>query len=242
MNKHAKTFWQGKGFYLALALVVSGAALASFFAVNSMLDNLGFAGDSGGLKEEGTTWDTVPDTQVENKQTDIPVQPSASSQPLDTGLSSTAPSASSAVYEEPVELQPVQAPSFVSPMAGGVSQVFSGDELVFNQTMQDWRTHNGLDLAGAINIGVHAPSNATVAAVYEDPQWGGVVELTSGDVTIRLCGVKETRVSVGDTVQQGDTLAVLGEVPAESAETVHLHVEFLQQGQYVNPEEYFSVS
>ena len=28
-------------------------------------------------------------------------------------------------------------------------QAFSGDELVFNDTMKDWRTHNGMDLAGA---------------------------------------------------------------------------------------------
>ena len=41
MNRNTKSqrFWQGKGFYLALALVVAGAALTSFLAINGMVEH-----------------------------------------------------------------------------------------------------------------------------------------------------------------------------------------------------------
>ena len=35
-NQESKSFWKGKGFYLALTLVIAGAATASFLAINSM--------------------------------------------------------------------------------------------------------------------------------------------------------------------------------------------------------------
>ena len=79
-------------------------------------------------------------------------------------------------------------------------QAFSGDELVFNDTMKDWRTHNGMDLAGAAGDAVTAPTGAVVARAYEDPQWGGVVELNAGKLTVRVCGLADIAVKEGDTV------------------------------------------
>ena len=118
-------------------------------------------------------------------------------------------------------------------------QGFSGDELVYNETMQDWRTHNGLDIRGSINMGVQAPANGTVTAVYEDPQWGGVVEIECQDVMVRLCGLDRIKCKAGDTVEMGKTIALLGDIPAESGMESHLHVEFTKDGKLVDPENYF---
>ena len=88
-------------------------------------------------------------------------------------------------------------------------QAFSGDELVFNDTMKDWRTHNGMDLAGAAGDAVTAPTGAVVARAYEDPQWGGVVELNAGKLTVRVCGLADIAVKEGDTVAVGDALGTV---------------------------------
>lgn len=119
-------------------------------------------------------------------------------------------------------------------------QAFSGDELVFNDTMKDWRTHNGMDLAGAAGDAVTAPTGAVVARAYEDPQWGGVVELNAGKLTVRVCGLADIAVKEGDTVAVGDALGTVGELPAESAMETHVHLEFLEDGAYVDPAEYFA--
>ena len=44
----------------------------------------------------------------------------------------------------------------------------------------------------------------------------------------------------GDTVAVGDALGTVGELPAESAMETHVHLEFLEDGVYVDPAEYFA--
>ena len=76
-------------------------------------------------------------------------------------------------------------------------------------------------------------------AQTDDALWGGVVEVQSGDVTLRFCGLDEVFVKEGDTLVQGDSIGVAGEVPAEAAAGAHLHVECMQGGQYIDPAKLF---
>ncbi len=241
MSKNTKSqrFWQGKGFYLALALVVAGAALTSLLAINGMVEQLGTNSTSQKIDGEEDIWLADQGAEVEKKQENIPIESSSSSQLQSASSSSQAPSASSAAPSESTTSQAVQEPSFTQPLDGKRLQGFSGDELVFNETMQDWRTHNGLDIRGSMNVGVQAPANGTVVAVYEDPQWGGVLELECQDVMVRLCGLEKISCKEGDTVEKGKTVALLGEIPAESSEESHLHVEITKDGKLVDPENYF---
>ena len=201
-NQESKSFWKGKGFYLALTLVIAGAATASFLAINSMMDKLGADPAPQIQGEEDIPWQEEQHTPVEEKQEDVPVaptSPSSSSKPQSTASSAPSSSPASSAPAAPASSQPVQTPSFASPRAGAALQAFSGDELVFNDTMKDWRTHNGMDLAGAAGDAVTAPTGAVVARAYEDPQWGGVVELNAGKLTVRVCGLADIAVKEGDT-------------------------------------------
>ena len=47
-------------------------------------------------------------------------------------------------------------------------------------------------------------------------------------------------VKEGDTVAVGDALGTVGELPAESAMETHVHLEFLEDGAYVDPAKYFA--
>ncbi len=49
------------------------------------------------------------------------------------------------------------AQSFVLPVSGAILQAYSGDELVYNETLGDWRTHNGVDYSAALGEEVIAP-------------------------------------------------------------------------------------
>ena len=165
-NQESKSFWKGKGFYLALTLVIAGAATASFLAINSMMDKLGAAPAPQIQGEEDIPWQEEQHTPVEEKQEDVPVaptSPSSSSKPQNTVSSAPSSSPASSAPAAPASSQPAQTPSFASPRAGATLQAFSGDELVFNDTMKDWRTHNGMDLAGAAGDAVTAPTCAVVA-------------------------------------------------------------------------------
>lgn len=241
MDKHAKPqgFWRGKGFYIALALITASAALACFLAINAMMTSFGKSAESTPeiqSEQEDITWG-LSELEIDKNQSSVPIAPSQAS---NTASSPSASSASSPRHEEPAAWQPAQTPSFVSPVAGKTLTAFSGDTLVFNETMQDWRTHNGLDIACALGSGVNAPTAATVSKIESDAQWGDWIELTSDTLTLRFSGVKAVNLVVGDTVKQGAPIGAITTIPAESATQAHLHFEILENGKNVDPTKYFA--
>ncbi len=122
-----------------------------------------------------------------------------------------------------------------------ITQVYSGDELVSNETLQDWRTHNGVDIACAENAPVKSAVAGTVCNIYDDGMWGRIVEVEADELTWRYAGLAadSVQVSVGDGVSAGQTLGNVGEVMAETAGGPHLHLEVLKGGNRVDPEHYF---
>jgi len=76
----------------------------------------------------------------------------------------------------------VSAPSVVvSPLEGEVLAAFSVDRLMYNETLEDWRTHDGVDIAAAVGDTVLAASSGTVYSVADDPLMGTTVVIDHAD-------------------------------------------------------------
>ncbi|MBR2968047.1 MAG: M23 family metallopeptidase [Clostridia bacterium] len=134
-----------------------------------------------------------------------------------------------------------QAEQYVMPMSEyTMGQEFS-DKLVFNQTLKQWRTHNGVDFIGEKGADVRAVLGGKVTSVETTTLEGTVVtiEQSDGIVSIYKSLSAEVAVEVGQTVKAGD---LIGKVDAtmvtEKNEGTHLHLEMKKDGQYVNPLEY----
>ena len=127
--------------------------------------------------------------------------------------------------------------NFSYPMEGKPTKTYSNGEMVPSKTMQDWRTHNGVDFAGALGDPVKAINNGIVKAVYDDVLWGTVVEIDHGEgLLAKYCGLgKGSTVSAGDKVKINDKIGNLSEIPLEKADGVHLHLEIFQDGKLVDP-------
>ena len=232
-----RQFLRGRGLYAVLTACIAAAVAFSFFGVKNILQQENMT------NQEGTQqWD-LPGQPVEQKAPDVPVttptattKPNASPQPAES--SPSAGGAGAATEQPAVQELPADAPlpSFVWPVDGQIGQAFSGDQLVYNETLRDWRTHNGLDLKAQAGAPVYSAKAGTVKAVYEDVLWGQVVEVESDSMVWRYCGLEADSVSVqpGDSVEQGQTLGALGVIPAEQTEC-HLHLELLQDGVYQDP-------
>lgn len=231
------TFLKGKGFYLALAACVLAAAGSSFWAIRSVMDRMKET-EKPRIEQEGpATWQ-MPDIQVEEKVNDLPKPSAVPSQP------SPLPSGSAEQPQPDTELQEsvtLAEPSFVKPVDGQIMQPFSGDELVYNETLGDWRTHNGVDIACEPNAEVKNAVAGTVSRVYEDGMWGQVVEVQSDETLWRYVGLLPDSVKVkeGQTVEPGTALACVGEITAEVASEPHLHLEVVKGDKPVDPQRYF---
>ncbi len=126
------------------------------------------------------------------------------------------------------------------PCKGEVRDGFSNGELVKDETMGDWRTHNGVDIMASEGSDVVAFSSGKVRDIRNDALWGTVVEIEHpGAVISKYCGLSENvQLTKGDSVKAGDKIGNVGFIPAESAKGAHLHFELTEKGKYKNPMEF----
>lgn len=129
------------------------------------------------------------------------------------------------------------------PCEGAVIAACSVDELVFCETMDDWRTHNGMDIAAQIGAPVKAAAAGVVSQVYKDDLLGVVVVVDHGNGISSLYGnlQSEDFIKTGTQVQTGDIIGGVGSAGAlEAKAEPHLHFEVQANGEYKNPEEYLN--
>mgnify|MGYP000968821061 CR=1 FL=1 len=139
----------------------------------------------------------------------------------------------SVIEEQPVaaaEPEPavtVSAPVYVRPVSGAVLTPFSGDMLLFQPTLGDWRVHSGTDFACEAGENVLALTDGTVQTVFEDGLYGTCVTIAhQGDLKTTMRGLDEVRVSEGQAVSSGEAVGTCAkEIPAEQTLGAHVHVE-----------------
>ena len=126
--------------------------------------------------------------------------------------------------------------NFALPMGTDIIKDYSGGEMVFSETMGDWRVHNGVDFSGSAGNEVKAVADGTVTKVYDDSFWGTVVEIDHGNgMTARYCGLGANVIGEGEKVEKHGRIGTLGHIPVEISEEDHLHLEILIDGANVDP-------
>ena len=126
----------------------------------------------------------------------------------------------------------------VTPVHGEVLMAFSMEELTYNPTMEDWRTHNGIDIAAASGTTVLAACNGQVLAVEEDALMGTTVilEHDGGYQTTYANLQVSPPVAAGDFVSAGQIIGAVGATAAaESAQASHLHFTVTKDGETIDP-------
>ena len=230
---------KGNAVMIILGLCVVAAGALSFYTVNDINEKL----EQQHIENPNSYTDSKSEEiaqDVHNEAQNVPLKDkSGSSQSKDkTESKDAAASAGDVAVDEAAGEQPAKA-EFVLPVNGTIFAAFSGDELVYNKTMDDWRTHNGIDIRANRDNAVKAATDGTVTAVYADGMLGNVIEIDNGKYTVRYCGLGDNLLcKKGDVVKQGDSIGVVGEVPLESSEESHIHLEILKDGVLQNPDNY----
>lgn len=127
------------------------------------------------------------------------------------------------------------------PVKGDVITAHSGDELVYNETMGDWRVHEGLDIAAVPGTEVLAAAAGTVAAIDAHDLMGTTVVIDHGEGMVSCYANLQSvpAVNVGDRVYTGTVIGAVGATAiAESAMAGHLHFSLTKEGAAVDPMDY----
>ena len=204
-----------RAIYIALALCVVAAGVTGYLLTNRK----------------------APTQQASANQPVVDVKP-----PVVTPVNPDLPT-----QEEPEEeAPPVEAaaellPQVVSPLDGTTVTVFSMTELLYDQTMADWRTHNGIDVQAEEGAAVKTAADGTVVSVTNDELMGTTVVIQhSGGYTTHYSSLQaDVPVAEGQAVHAGDVIGCVGSTSAAESEMgPHLHFSVSQNGSVIDPHAY----
>jgi murein DD-endopeptidase MepM/ murein hydrolase activator NlpD len=97
--------------------------------------------------------------------------------------------------------------------------------------------HEGVDIASRLGSPIKAMADGVVSFAGEKAQYGRTVEITHGrGLTTRYAHVLSLLVKVGDKVNRGDAIALVGSSGRSTGP--HVHFEVLKDDQPLNPGKY----
>ena len=221
-----RAMFGGRGFYIALALCLVAVGVLGWYAI---------FGDKEPVQEAVNPTPVVeqtpvnPDPVVEDPEVNAPQEkePEPVVEPV----------------VEVVEITEVEEllPQVISPLDGTTVTVFSMTELMYDETMGDWRTHDGLDIQAAEGDAVKTAADGTVVEVLDDELMGTTVIIEhAGGYTTQYSSLQEDPpVGKGEEVFAGDIIGYVGATAAaESTMGPHLHFSVFKDGKIVDPAEY----
>ena len=208
----SRSFFGGRGFYIALVLCLAAIGVAGYFVLVQQAK----------VAEEGKDKPVVRQEEVEDVQR--AQMPEADPEPVQETL-------------EPEELLP----QVCSPLDGTTVTVFSMTELMYDETMADWRTHDGVDIRAEEGDAVKTAAAGTVKEVRYDDLMGVTVVISHADgyETQYSSLQQEPPVEQGKTVEAGGIIGLVGSTAAAEGDVgPHLHFSVSKDGRVVDPQEY----
>jgi len=158
------------------------------------------------------------------------------------GLSETKKSASveSVGETQPDTVEIIEDTSFITPIYGKVQKPFSIDVPVYSKTMDDWRIHEGVDIACYYGAEVYAAQNGTVAEVGYDINLGNYIVVKNGEYELKYTSLStDIKFNVGDKISQGQLIGTVSDsCISEICDEPHFHFEIKKNNEYVNPAEF----
>ncbi len=222
-------FLAGKGFYAAMAVCLLGAVAAAWVTASQAISSLN--------EKENVP---VPDQTAAKEDVYDPSESIFASEDV------AKPKEDVKIEEEPKPQENESTFNFLSkgtkyilPLSGEVIGKHSAGELVKYESLGEWRTHDGMDIAAETGTEVKASADGKISSVTNDPLWGTTVEIEhdKGITTIYSGLAPEAAVAVGDEVKSGDVIGTLGETNlAETDKASHLHFAMKENGKFIDPE------
>ena len=230
-------FFSGKGFYIVLFLCAAVIGLSAWMmaAGNKAMSDLN---DINSMNFDTSRVETViipPQSKAEEIKPVIAPEIESSAPVISPKQDETVN-----VWHEG-DVMAVEAPLYIWPVRGELERRHDIENLSYDVTLRDWRTHDGVDIMAPLGASVAASSSGTVLSVEDDSLYGTVVSIQHGDGAVSIYAnlADMPTVSVGDWVDAGDIIGSVGSTAiCEIGQGTHLHFAMSVDGCSVDPLEY----
>ena len=128
--------------------------------------------------------------------------------------------------------------NFIKPIDGEIVLEYAKDKLVYSKTLEEWITHNGVDIKGEEAMPVKASADGKVVDKKVDPRYGNTIIIQHDDDYRSIYSNLSTLelVNIGDEVKQGDIISGVGAgYGFEVDEGAHVHWEVSKDGINIDP-------
>lgn len=132
---------------------------------------------------------------------------------------------------------------FIFPISGDVITEFAKDRLVFSETLNEWVTHDGIDILSDEASPVKASADGVVESVKMDPRYGNtiIIKHDNGCKTVYSNLSTLDLVYAGKKITSGEIISgVANGFGFESKMKPHIHFEIWKDGNCVPPLEFLS--
>ncbi len=214
---------EGSGFYIAICccvVIIAAVGYANRVSVNE---------------------ETVPEQQVA-QATMVPEKVAEEKKTVAAATAKPKPTPEVKAQAEAVSkgVKTEEKVVFSAPVKGKVIEEFSGDDLVYNESLKDWRSHSGVDFAADIGEKVVCSAAGVVEKVF-DSELGHcvVIDHKNGYRTMYANLKEDTGLSEGDDIAAGDVVGMVGDTAlGDSTDLPHLHFEIMKKNESLNPVDY----
>lgn len=132
--------------------------------------------------------------------------------------------------------------SMRSPLAGEIYREFTMDDLVYFDSIGEWRVHKGVDIKPKDTLLIESAFAGTVESINASELTGTEIVIDHGNnIKTLYSNLVTASVKVGEQVQQGQAIGNIGKTASiEASDGAHLHFELLVDGKNVNPMDYIN--
>ena len=228
-------FFMGKGFYIVLVLCAAVIGASAWMLA---------VGDKPLTEKAVEVVNTDPAQFREEQQVitprrdDLPVFRETDG---DTAPVVSTPEASEEAKEVFDETPVTVDPTYAWPLQGEVARFHDPETLHYDETLGDWRTHQGIDILAPLGETVTAAHAGRVESVLRHDLLGTVVVVSHEDgfTTVYANLEENPAVNPGDWVEAGSVIGTVGSSAlSEVSEESHLHFAVRLNGVDRDPLEY----
>ncbi len=233
-----------KGFYMVLLFCVLIIGVTGVLVTRR---NMEYFTDSGVIDDEPTV-DEIVDNSLTEKNEDVPVIVQDELDSIGTEkekvieLVQEKPKKTVQAKPEPSQPKAVPEPKVIDklllPVEGEIILAFAKDTLVYSRTLEQWSTHDGVDIKSDRGTPVKAAADGIVEKIYNDDKMGITIIIDHGNgLKTKYCNLSTNdMVEEKKLVKKGDAISGVGNTATfEIGDQSHLHFEVIKNGENIDP-------